>query len=310
MIFTQLLFGQPHFPIARFILRPLFGYLGRTGFYNVLWSFAGSTISNVGFFQGLVILFGIRRYIYGTISITTLADLIFNRNAMLGFLFNNVVRTDLITFARRNLVSQFAPRRLINIIIINSFLFLINSFIKFIIKIIVYFGFTILSILFFMSFENVKYITKFAKIVKNVLHYYLHIDFPVNEILGISEDIGWLNKLTNYYNKLISYFSFHKNIDKKSYVKTFESHNDADSVYNRNKKYDQFKDDLVKDSNNNNFNNNKYSDKDNQDNINDLILDNICCVSNNNLEVSNLTDSYYFYIDFLVNLFNEFNLFI
>lgn len=212
MIFTQILFGQPHFPVARFILRPLFGYLGRTGFYNVLWSFAGATISNVGVLQGIIILFGIRRYIYGTISISTLSDLIFNRNAILGSIFNTVVRTELISIARRNLINQFAPRRFINFIIINSFVFLFNSIIKFLFKLIIYFGFTLLSVLFFMSFENVKYLTRFANRIRNVILYFLHVDLPLSFFLGnnIDNDNSWFNKLTIGFNKIFSYFSFNQ----------------------------------------------------------------------------------------------------
>lgn len=310
MIFTQLLFGQPHFPIARFILRPLFGYLGRTGFYNVLWSFAGSTISNVGILQGLIILIGIRRYIYGTISISTLSDLIFNRNAILGTIFNTVVRTELISYARRNLVNQFAPRRLINFIIVNTFVYLFNSIIKFVFKLIFYFGFTLVSLLFIMSFENVKYITKFAYIIKNVVLYYLRIDIPISYFINETNinDKSWFNKLTYGYSKIINFFSFYKNNNNNvNYVRKFNSHTEVDNVYTRNKKYDKFKEELVKNNNNNNFNNNNKNNHDFDININNIVSDNLNIVTNN--FVSGVCSDDY-YVNFLINLFNEFNLFI
>lgn len=304
MIFTQLLFGQPHFPIARFILRPLFGYLGRTGFYNTLWSFAGVTISNVGIFRGIVILFGIRRYIYGTISISTLTEMIFNRNAMLGFLFNNFVRTELISFARRNLLFQFAPRRLINFIIINTFVFLFNSIIKFLFKLLFYIAFTLLSVLFFMSFENVKYLTKFANIVRKVLLHYLHIDFPVGEYFGVnnSNDLNWFNKLTDYCNRIVNFFNFFKKKENNlTHVKNFEVNNTSDLEYKRNLKFDRFREELTK--NNNNNNNNPGFDN----NINDIVSNNLNIVSNNVVSTLGSDD---YYVNFLINLFNEFNLFI
>lgn len=133
-----LVFRQPIFSIARVLYRPLLSWLGlaltSSTIYNVLWTFAGlpHVLTNIGFVRGVMLLFSVRRYIFGGIGISTLGNIINAYNPILGSVFNTVVRPELIRIARQSITTQIGFRRLINIIIINSFLLIFKNIIKFI----------------------------------------------------------------------------------------------------------------------------------------------------------------------------------
>lgn len=150
-----------------------------------------------------------------------------------------------------------------------------------------------------MSFENVKYLTKFANVVRNILLYYLHIDFPISEYFGVNRnnETGWVGKITNGFNNILSYFSLNKNsVNNVTYVRKMDPNISVDNLYKHKNNFNRFKNELAK--NNNNPSNGK--------NINDIVSDNLLIVSETAQYGADF-DNYY--VDFLMNLFNEFNLF-
>jgi hypothetical protein len=93
-----LIFRQPLFAIAKVLWKPLLPWLGLTvshlPIWNALWSFAAYTINSVGFFRGIRILFNIRRYLLGFMSISHLTNFITSVNPIVGFIFSNTVKDE------------------------------------------------------------------------------------------------------------------------------------------------------------------------------------------------------------------------
>ena len=106
-----LIFRQPLFAMARTIWRPLLSPLlgsavTSSPIYQVLWGFAAFSISSVGLFRGIRILYSIRRYLSGYITISNLTTIIGNISPILGFLFTSTLRDHLIGIARMTFFSR------------------------------------------------------------------------------------------------------------------------------------------------------------------------------------------------------------
>ena len=200
-------FRQPIFSIARVLYRPLLNWLGlgvaltTSSIYNVLWTFAGHTLSNIGFFRGIVLLFSLRRYIFGSISISSLSSIITNYNPILGSIFDTVVRPEIIRIARQSITTQIGFRRLINIIIINSFLLIFKNVIKFILKYLLLIIISLLGVFWFGIFNNFRRFLSLAFDLKNlidskVLPFGIKIPVPDN----VSRPYSLMNTIVDGFN--------------------------------------------------------------------------------------------------------------
>src|SRR5882672_3920286 len=210
-----LVFRQPLFAIARVMWRPLAPWIGiavmQLPIWNSMWSFAAYTINTVGFFRGVRILYNIRRYLLGFMSINHLTTLITNVSPILGFIFTNTIKTELIKIARVGLRYSFS--RLILIIIMNSFVLLARSVLYFTIK----FGFitivSVLSIFWFDGLSKFKGLLSLAFDIKEWFESHIGLSIPIlkkrvrpepfynfimkifNEIRGFGMDIKKVYKL-------------------------------------------------------------------------------------------------------------------
>ena len=89
-------FNYPIFSLAKIFLRPFVNSLVyNSSLYKALWSFSSYTILNVGFVNGILILFNIRRYVYGIINLTSLSNLIFNINPIVWGIYETVLKSEL-----------------------------------------------------------------------------------------------------------------------------------------------------------------------------------------------------------------------
>jgi hypothetical protein len=201
-----LIFRQPLFAIARHLWRPLIPWIGvavmHLPFWNSMWSFAAYTINTVGFFRGIRILYNIRRYLLGFMSINHLTTLITSMSPILGFMFTNIVKDELIKIARVGLRYSFS--RLILIIIMNSFVLLVRSVIYVVIK----FGFivilSVLSVFWFDGLSKFKGLLSLAFDIKEWFENHIGLNIPIlknrvrpgsfyNFILNIFKDLRGLN---------------------------------------------------------------------------------------------------------------------
>src|ERR1700753_886658 len=176
-----LVFRQPLFAIARHLWRPLIPWIGvavmHLPIWNVLWSFAAYTISSVGFFRGIRILYNIRRYLLGFMSINHLTNFIYSINPILGFIFTSTVKLELIKIARTGFRYGFS--RLILIIIMNSFILLGRSILYFTIK----FGFfiilSVLSVFWFDGLSKFKGLLSLAFDIREWFENHIGLNIPV-----------------------------------------------------------------------------------------------------------------------------------
>lgn len=281
-----LVFRQPIFSIARVLYRPLLGWLGlaltSSSTYNVLWSFAGHVLTNIGFFRGVLLLFSVRRYIFGTISISSLGNIINDYNPILGSIFNTVVRPEIIRIARQSTTTQIGFRRLINIIIINSFLLIFKNVIKFILKYLILIIISLLGVFWFGIFNNFRRLLSLAFDLK---------DFLDSNILPLGIKIPIPNNITrpsSLWNAIIEGFNYFytikyavPHVPNVPYVRKF-NHTGGYS------------------------NNNFTSLSENRLLTEDSLLNNTINVSINNHEIVEKT---LHLSEFLIHLFNEFNLF-
>ena len=281
------LFRQPIFSISQILLRPIVGKLvSNNTIYSALWSFAGYTITNLGFFKGIFLLFSIKNFIFGRINLTTLNNIVFNYSPFLAVIYNNILKPELQGLRFQNISFQLTIRKLIKYIIINSFLLIFNSIFKLLIKISTIIIFSTLGIFWIGNINNVKYLILAASELNQIIKYYLFIDLPMPKNLHIHN-----NWITDFFN---AFYNIKENLDFKSYF--IKENKNVTHI----RKISNFEGENLK----SNYN----------DNINDILNESLNSTINlnqnlnNTDKILNYNDS--FYIKLLNYLFDEFNLFI
>lgn len=155
-----LIFRQPLFAIARTIWRPLLSPILGTAvtyspLYTVLWGFAAFSVSSLGLFRGIRIMFSIRRYLLGTLTISHLTNIISNMNPIVGFIFVNTLKDQLIGIARTS-ISRRGFISLISFIIFNSFFLIVRSIFYLGYRILIYLLLAILTVFWVEKLSNIK----------------------------------------------------------------------------------------------------------------------------------------------------------
>jgi hypothetical protein len=176
-----LVFRQPLFAIARHLWRPLIPWIGvavmHLPVWNVLWSFGAYSINTVGFFRGIRILYNIRRYLLGFMSINHLTNFITSMSPILGFMFTNIVKDELIKIARTGFRYGFS--RVIFLIIMNAFVLLIRSILYFSVKFGVLIIISVLSVFWFDSLSKFKGLLSLALEIKDWIEDHIGLNIPV-----------------------------------------------------------------------------------------------------------------------------------
>nr|YP_010455125.1 hypothetical protein NYK79_mgp23 [Porodaedalea mongolica]UUA03967.1 hypothetical protein [Porodaedalea mongolica]WCF76734.1 hypothetical protein [Porodaedalea mongolica] len=161
------------------LLKPFFSHIAQSALYPKLWSFAGYLITNLGFIRGVILLFSVRQYIYGNINISALSNVVFNSNPIVSTIFDTAIKSDLLKIRYQNVTTQLSVRKLINWIIVNSFLLVIKSLFKFIVKIFSIIIVTVLGIFWIGSFNKFKSLLGLAFEIKDFIREFIHIDLPI-----------------------------------------------------------------------------------------------------------------------------------
>lgn len=279
------LFRQPIFSISKILLKPLVGAIVYNNtIYNALWSFAGFAISNVGFFKGLIILYSIRKFIFGYINLPSLSNIIYNFNPILSVIYDNVLKPELNKIKYQNFTFQISIRKLINYIILNSFLLIFNSIFKVLFKFISIVIFTTLTVFWLGSIKNVEYILLAATEIKEIIKYYLFIDLPVpSRLYNRRKWMDYLIYIYYYIKDNINFTSYFSNIftNKSEHITYVRKISKFEGVQLHFNLTDSAEIELI----------NKSIDLANQINLQDILYKNE------------------FYLKLLNYLFNEFNLF-
>lgn len=261
--------------------------------YNVLWTFAGHVLTNIGFVRGVLLLFSVRRYIFGTISISSLANIIYDYSPILASVFNSVVRPEIMRIARQSISTQIGFRRLINIIIVNSFLLIFKNIIKFILKYLTLIIISLLGVFWFGIFNNFRRLLSLAFDLKDFLDSYI---LP----LGLKIPVpSYISRPSSWWNAIVDGFNYYYHI-KYSVPKT-----------HLNLPY------IRKFSNTGGYSNNNFTFKSenkfiSEDSIlNNTLVDSVSDTINVSASVSNqeIVEKTIHVTEFLIHLFNEFNLF-
>nr|YP_009690332.1 hypothetical protein Fomme_000102 [Fomitiporia mediterranea]QEG57112.1 hypothetical protein Fomme_000102 [Fomitiporia mediterranea] len=195
-----------HFAISQFILRPFFRSIANSNIYPLLWSFSSYLLRNVSFTNSILILFGIKNYIIGKTTIKYLTSLIYSISPIIGNIFDSILKRELTYIRIYSTIKQTSVRRLISIIIINSFLLIFKSIFKFFSKIIIIIIVTTLSIFWLGAINNIKYLLNIAFEIKDLIFYYSHIELPIPDKFKINNStLAYLKSFLNIFkdNKIL-----------------------------------------------------------------------------------------------------------
>nr|YP_009690247.1 hypothetical protein PPIT_000131 [Porodaedalea pini]QEG57027.1 hypothetical protein PPIT_000131 [Porodaedalea pini] len=203
--------NQPIFTISQMLLKPFFSHIAQSALYPKLWSFAGYLITNLGFIRGVILLFSVRQYIYGNINISALSNIVFNSNPIVSTIFDSAIKSDLLKIRYQNVTTQLSVRKLINWIIVNSFLLVFKSLFKFIVKIFTVIVVSILGIFWMGSFNKFKYLLSLAFDLKDFIREFIHIDLPTPTNLIVHKT--WYADVVNYFRSF--------NLPKYDYSKPY-----------------------------------------------------------------------------------------
>lgn len=200
-----LLFRQPIYSVAQFLLRPLLPYMGlavaNLPIYNAIFRFAQFTIRELGVIQTIQTLWNCRSYLVNRISLSVLGSILHAASPNLGIFFDDHVKEYLIR------ISRSGNRRpyifIFNLLISLTLTLPFRLFLKFVIRkfILASIMATIslitgtLSIFWIEPLRNIKAVLQFAWDVKKVVESYIPFSIPVPDGLKDLRDLSFFSKL-------------------------------------------------------------------------------------------------------------------
>lgn len=200
-----LLFRQPIFSVAQFLLRPLLPYLGLAvsslPIYDAIFKFAQFTIRELGVIQTIQTLWNCRGYLVNRISLGVLSSILHAASPNLGLYFDEHVKDYLIRITRSGNKRLYIY--IFNLLISLTLTVPIRLFLKLIIRKLILASFATfislltgtMSIFWIEPLRNIKSVLQFAWDVKYVLESYLPFNLPVPEGIKNLRELSIFSKL-------------------------------------------------------------------------------------------------------------------
>lgn len=225
---------------------------------------------------------------------------------MTGGIFDLLVRDQLLNLTRRSISTQIGFKRLINFIIINSFLLIFKGVFRLFFRFSMLALVSVIGIFWLGTFKNIKHLLNIAFDIKDVIEGYTNLTFPVPGSVTPEIKTSWFSKLYGFITKID--YSFITNcIPFRKYIPFISKSKDVIEPYSgKITRISKFEGVEV----HYNVKNQKIS-YDNNDFLDVPVIHDVLTNSPIGLiETSVELMQRYPFLDFLSYLFNEFNLFI